>query len=82
MKAIAYHEYGSADVLRYTDVPEPTIGDSQVLVRVKAVSINQGDRFAIDDTVSGRWASSSMMSTAARMAGGLAECVSPVRALR
>ncbi|MEU0521455.1 NAD(P)-dependent alcohol dehydrogenase [Streptosporangium sp. NPDC006007] len=44
MKAIVYEEYGSAEVLRYTDVDKPAIGDDKVLVRVRAASINYGDR--------------------------------------
>lgn len=44
MKAIIYEEYGSADVLRYTDVDQPVAGDDEVLVRVRAASINFGDR--------------------------------------
>lgn len=44
MKAIVYEKYGPADVLRYTDVPTPTAGDGEVLVRVRAASINYGDR--------------------------------------
>ncbi|MFF5206090.1 NAD(P)-dependent alcohol dehydrogenase [Streptosporangium sp. NPDC000396] len=44
MKAIVYKEYGSAEVLRYTDVDKPAVGDDQVLVRVRAASINYADR--------------------------------------
>ena len=47
MKAIAYHEYGPPEVLRYTDVAQPRIADHEVLVRVRAVSINRGDQFAM-----------------------------------
>jgi NADPH:quinone reductase-like Zn-dependent oxidoreductase len=43
MKAIRYHEFGGVEVLRYEDVPEPEIGDNEVLVRVKAVSLNHSD---------------------------------------
>ncbi len=50
MKAIVYHEYGSPDVLRYADVAQPTIADNEVLVRVRAVSINRGDQFAMHGT--------------------------------
>ncbi|MET8339842.1 NAD(P)-dependent alcohol dehydrogenase [Streptosporangium canum] len=47
MKAIVYDEYGSAEVLRHTDVEKPAIGDDEVLVRVHAASINHGDLAAM-----------------------------------
>lgn len=43
MKAIRYHEFGEVDVLKYEDVPEPEIGDDEVLVRVRAASLNHLD---------------------------------------
>lgn len=43
MKAIIYHEFGGVEVLKYEDVANPEIGDNEVLVRVKAVSINHLD---------------------------------------
>jgi len=43
MKAIRYHEFGGVDVLKYEDVPEPEIGADDVLVRVKAASLNHLD---------------------------------------
>ncbi|MDP9869595.1 MULTISPECIES: NAD(P)-dependent alcohol dehydrogenase [Streptosporangium] len=43
MKAIVYQEYGPAEVLRHTDVDRPAAGDGEVLVRVRAASINHGD---------------------------------------
>lgn len=43
MKAITYSEFGSADVLSLTEVPEPHIGPDTVLVKVKAASVNPVD---------------------------------------
>ena len=43
MKAIRYHEFGGVEVLKYEDVPDPEIGNEDVLVSVKAASINQLD---------------------------------------
>jgi alcohol dehydrogenase len=43
MKAIIYHEVGDVDVLKYEDVPDPEIGDDEVLVRVKAACLNHLD---------------------------------------
>lgn len=43
MQAAVYHEYGSPDVLKLDDVPEPVPGDDEVLIRVHAASINAWD---------------------------------------
>jgi NADPH:quinone reductase-like Zn-dependent oxidoreductase len=42
MKAIAREHYGSADVLRLTDLEIPKISDDQVLVRVCAAGLDRG----------------------------------------
>ncbi len=43
MKAAVYYETGGPEVFRYEDVPDPTPGRGEVLVRVEAVSIEGGD---------------------------------------
>jgi NADPH:quinone reductase-like Zn-dependent oxidoreductase len=43
MKAIVLHEYGGPGKLVYEDVPDPTPGEGEVLVRVAATSINPID---------------------------------------
>jgi NADPH:quinone reductase-like Zn-dependent oxidoreductase len=43
MKAIRYHTYGSPDVLTLQDVALPVVGDDDVLVRVRAASVNPLD---------------------------------------
>lgn len=43
MKAVVHHEYGSPDVLGLEEVTQPTPGDSEVLVRVRAVGVNWAD---------------------------------------
>ena len=45
MMAIAQRRYGEPDVLEYTSVPRPTVGDDDVLVRVGAASVHPGDYF-------------------------------------
>ena len=42
MKAIVRDRYGSADVLRLSDVAVPDVGDEQVLVRVRAAGLDRG----------------------------------------
>jgi len=43
VKAVVYTEYGPPEVLRFTDVDQPTPGDNEVLVKVRAVSLNASD---------------------------------------
>src|SRR5665811_2139730 len=43
MKAVVYHSYGSPDVVKVEEVPTPTIGDDEVLVAVRAASVNPFD---------------------------------------
>jgi NADPH:quinone reductase-like Zn-dependent oxidoreductase len=43
MRAVLFHEYGGVDKLRYEEVGEPTLNEEDVLVRVKACSLNHID---------------------------------------
>ncbi len=43
MKAIVYTEYGSPDVLQFTEVAKPTPKDDEVLLRIRAASVNPID---------------------------------------
>jgi NADPH:quinone reductase-like Zn-dependent oxidoreductase len=43
MKAIVYHSYGSPDVLKCAEIEKPTPGDNEVLIRVRAASVNPLD---------------------------------------
>ena len=44
MKALVQHRYGwPTDVLQVEDVPEPAVGEHDVLVRVQAASVNAAD---------------------------------------
>lgn len=40
MKAILVQEHGGAEVLQYTDVPDPEAGPADVLVQVRAAGVN------------------------------------------
>ena len=39
MKAILFREHGGPDVLELVDVPVPTPGPTEVLIRVRSVSV-------------------------------------------
>src|SRR5271166_2401169 len=43
MKAIVYHNYGTPDVLQCEEIGKPTVGDDEVLIRVRAASVNPLD---------------------------------------
>jgi NADPH:quinone reductase-like Zn-dependent oxidoreductase len=43
MKAIVYREYGSADVLKYEEIEKPVPKDDEVLIKVRAASVNPLD---------------------------------------
>ena len=43
MKAIVYHNYGSPDVLKCEEIEKPTAGDDEVLIKVRAASVNPLD---------------------------------------
>lgn len=43
MKAVVLREYGDESVLRYEEVPDPTVSPGRVLIRVSAASVNRGD---------------------------------------
>jgi NADPH:quinone reductase-like Zn-dependent oxidoreductase len=43
MNAILFHEFGKADVLRFEDAPKPIINDDEVLIQLKAASLNHLD---------------------------------------
>ena len=46
MKATVYHAYGGPEVLTYADVPRPTLGPGEAIVKVHAASLNAFDLMA------------------------------------
>jgi NADPH:quinone reductase-like Zn-dependent oxidoreductase len=68
MKAIVQETYGSPDVMELRDIDQPVIKDHEVLVRVRAASVNPPD-----------WAGVTGVPYVARMATGLRKPRSGVR---
>src|SRR5438128_4635653 len=54
MKAIRYCEYGSPDVVKLENVEKPVPNDNQVLIKVRAASLNALDAYLIRDSWLGR----------------------------
>ena len=50
MKAVVYYNYGSPDVLKCEEIEKPTAGDNEVLIKVRAASVNPLDRFFMRGT--------------------------------
>jgi NADPH:quinone reductase-like Zn-dependent oxidoreductase len=50
VKATVYHRFGSPDVLQLQDVDQPAVTDDDVLVRVRASSVNPAEWFAVTGT--------------------------------
>src|SRR5438045_1113318 len=48
MKAVQFARYGDPDVLQVQDVPDPTPGPTDVLIQVKATTVNRLDLFHRD----------------------------------
>jgi len=48
MKAVQFAQYGGPEVLQMQDVPEPTPGAEDVLIQVKATTVNRLDLFQRD----------------------------------
>ena len=43
MKAVVHEEYGPPEVLEFKDIPDPVVGEEEVLVRVHTAAIHPGD---------------------------------------
>ena len=43
MKAIVYQKFGSSDILRFEKIDKPSPADNEVLIKVRAASVNPLD---------------------------------------
>jgi NADPH:quinone reductase-like Zn-dependent oxidoreductase len=43
MRAVVYYNYGSPDVLKCEEIEKPTAGDNEVLIKIRAASVNPLD---------------------------------------
>src|SRR5437762_692324 len=50
MKAIVYHEFGGPEVLRLEEIDKPVPKDNQILVKVRALSLNPLDWHFMEGT--------------------------------
>ncbi len=73
MKAVRFDEYGEVDVLKVVDVPKPTPGPGQVLVRVEAVGINPGEAKIRAGMLHARWPATFPSGQGSDLAGVVAE---------
>ncbi len=58
MKAMIYRRYGGPEVLVFTDVPEPKLSQTNVLIRVKAAALNPADlalQAGLGDSIMDAW---------------------------
>ncbi len=54
MKAVRFHEFGGPERLQFEEVPNPKIGSTEILVRVRACALNHLDIWARGGTRSER----------------------------
>ena len=73
MKAVRFARYGGPEVLEVVDVPEPTPGPGQVLVRVKAAGINPGEAKIRDGLLHARYPATFPSGEGSDLAGIVAE---------
>jgi NADPH:quinone reductase-like Zn-dependent oxidoreductase len=72
-RAVKFDHYGGLEVLRVVDVPRPTPGPGQVLVRVKAAGINPGENSIRKGLFAERWPASFPSGQGSDLAGVVEE---------
>ena len=72
-QAVRFDEYGGIDVLKVVDVERPVPGPGEVLVRVKATSINPGEAKIRSGALAQRWPSTFPSGEGSDLAGVVEE---------
>jgi NADPH:quinone reductase-like Zn-dependent oxidoreductase len=72
-KAVRYRRFGGVDVLEVDDVPRPTPGPGEVLVRVRAAGINPGEAKIREGVFAAVWPSTFPSGQGSDLAGVVAE---------
>jgi NADPH:quinone reductase-like Zn-dependent oxidoreductase len=75
--AVRFDNYGGPDVLQVVDVPRPTPGPGQVVVRVKAAGINPGEGKIRDGALHERWPATFPSGQGSDLAGVIEELSEP-----
>ena len=78
MKAIVRERYGRPDVLELRDIDPPAIADDQVLVRVRATSLNASEWYDVTGPYFARLSSGLRKPKRQQVAGDLAGTVEAV----
>src|SRR5579864_6576025 len=78
-KAVQFNQYGDVSVLGVVDVPRPTPGPGEVLVRVKAAGINPGEAKVRQGLLHERWPATFPSGEGSDLAGTVEELGPGVR---
>ena len=81
-KAVRFDEYGGVEVLKVVEVPQPEPGPGQVLVQVKAASINPGEAKIREGLLAARWPATFPSGQGSDLAGVVAAAGPGVTAFR
>lgn len=79
-RAVRFHHYGDIDVLQVVDVERPAPGSGQVLVNIKAASINPGEASIRKGLLHQRWPATFPSGQGSDLAGAVAEVSEGVQA--
>src|SRR5579864_7273038 len=78
-KAVQFDTYGDVNVLHVVEVPRPTPGPGEVVVRVKAAGINPGEAKIRQGLLDARWPATFPSGEGSDLAGTIDEVGPEVR---